>query len=224
MWCVGVLTEEYQRRMYDLLDLYARPLRRDEPVVCVDEKSTQLLSDSRPSLPMRPGAPLRYDYEYVRGGTANVFVAVEPKAGRRTVAVTEHRGKRDFVAFARHLLQRVYRNARRIHLVVDNLDTHFRRCFEDVLGAKPARQLLRRVVFHHTPKHASWLNIAEIEIAALTRQCLRRRLPDHDTLRNEVNAWQRRRNSQRRTIEWTFTRQDADRKLSCHYVSQLMVH
>lgn len=223
MWCVGVLTEEYRRRMYELLDLYARPLRRGEPVVCIDEKSTQLLRDSRPSLPARPGTPLREDYEYVRAGTANVFVAVEPKAGRRTLAVTEHRGKRDFVAFARYLLQRVYRTARRIHLVLDNLDTHFRRCFEDVLGARAARQLLRRVVFHHTPKHASWLNIAEIEIAALTRQCLQRRLPDHDTLRREVNAWQRRRNRQRRTIEWTFTRQDADRKLGRHYVSKLTV-
>jgi hypothetical protein len=223
MWCVGVLTEEYRRRMYDLLDLYARPLRRDEPVVCIDEKSTQLLRHSRPWLPMQPGTPLRQDYEYVRAGTANVFVAVEPKAGRRTVAVTEHRGKRDFVAFARHLLQRVYRHARRIHLVVDNLDTHFRRCFEDVLGVQAARQLLRRVIFHHTPKHASWLNIAEIEIASLTRQCLQRRIPDHDALRCEVNAWRRRRNTQRRTIEWTFTRQDADRKLGRHYVSKLTV-
>jgi hypothetical protein len=219
MWCVGVLTEEYRRRMYDLLDLYARPLRRDEPVVCVDEKSTQLLRDSRPGLPMRPGAPLRQDYEYARGGTANLFVAVEPKAGRRTVTVTEHRGKRDFVAFARHLLQRVYRHARRIHLVVDNLNTHFRRCFEEVLGIACARRLLRRVIFHHTPNHASWLNIAEIEIAALTRQCLQRRVPDQHTLRGEVNAWQQRRNRQRRTIDWTFTRQNADRKLSVHYVS-----
>jgi hypothetical protein len=223
MWCVGVLTEEYRGRMYELLDLYARPFKRDEPVVCIDEKSTQLLRHSRSPLPGRPGAPLREDYEYVRAGTANVFVAVEPKAGRRTLAVTEHRGKRDFVAFARNLLQRVYRKARRVHFVLDNLDTHFRRCFEDVLGVRAARQLLRRVVFHHTPKHASWLNIAEIEISALTRQCLQRRVPDHDTLRAEVTAWQRRRNQQRRTVEWTFTRQHADRKLGRHYVSKLTV-
>jgi hypothetical protein len=223
MWCVGVLTEEYRGRMYELLDLYARPFKRNEPVVCIDEKSTQLLRHSRAPLPGRPGTPLREDYEYVRAGTANVFVAVEPKAGRRTLAVTEHRGKRDFVAFARNLLQRVYRKARRVHLVLDNLDTHFRRCFEDVLGVRAARQLLRRVVFHHTPKHASWLNIAEIEIAALTRQCLQRRVPDHNSLRAEVNAWQRRRNSQRRRIEWSFTRQDADRKLARHYVSKVMV-
>jgi hypothetical protein len=223
MWCVGQLTEEYVRRMHDLLDLYARPFKRSEPVVCVDEKSTQLLAHSRAPLPMRPGRPLRQDYEYVRGGTANLFVAVEPKAGRRTVAVTEHRGKLDFVAFMRDLLQRVYRRARRIHLVVDNLDTHFRRAFEDVLGVPAARQLLRRVVFHHTPKHGSWLNMAEIEIAVLTRQCLQRRVPDQDNLRQEVRAWQRRRNRERRTIEWTFTRQDADRKLGRHYVSKLTV-
>jgi len=223
MWCVGKLTEEYVGRMHDLLDLYARPFKGSEPVVCVDEKSTQLLAHSRAPLPMRPGRPLRQDYEYVRGGTANLFVAVEPKAGHRTVAVTEHRGKLDFVAFMRDLLQRVYRRARRIHLVVDNLDTHFRRAFEDVLGVPAARQLLRRVVFHHTPKHRSWLNMAEIEIAVLTRQCLQRRVPDQDTLRQEVRAWQRRRNRERRTIEWTFTRQDADRKLGRHYVSKLTV-
>jgi hypothetical protein len=123
----------------------------------------------------------------------------------------------------RDLLQRVYRRPRRIHLVVDNLDTHFRRCFEDVLGVPAARQLLRRVVFHHTPKHGGWLNIAEIEIAALSRQCLQRRVPDHDTLRHEVRVWQRRRNHERRTIEWTFARQDADRKLGRHYVSELTV-
>jgi hypothetical protein len=173
---------------------------------------------------MRPGKPHREDYEYVRAGTAKLFVAVEPKAGRRTVSVTEHRGKVDFVVFMRDLLQHVYRRAKRIHLVMDNLDTHFRRSFEDVVGVPAARQLLRRVVFHHTPKHASWLNIAEIEIAALSRQCLQRRVPDHDTLRHEVRAWQRRRNHERRrTIEWTFTRQDADRNLGRNYVSKLTV-
>lgn len=223
MWCVGVLTEEYRQRMYDLLALYARPLRCDEPVVCIDEKSTQMLAHSRAPLPMRPGVPLRQDYEYVRAGTANLFVAVEPKAGRRTVSVTERRAKRDFVGFIRDLLTRIYRRARRIHLVMDNLDTHFRRCFNDVLGEAAATKLLRRVVFHYTPKHGSWLNMAEIEISALTRQCLQRRIPGHEALRNEVHAWQRRRNRQRRTIEWTLTRQDADRKLGRHYVSKLTV-
>jgi len=135
--------------------------------------------------------------------------------------VTARRTKKDFVAFAQHLLEKVYPKMRRIHLVMDNLNTHFRRVFEEVLGVRRATHLLRRVVFHYTPKHASWLNMAEIEIAALSRQCLDRRLPDEATLIREVAAWQKHRNGQRRTIEWTFTRQDADRKMGKHCVSSL---
>jgi hypothetical protein len=221
MWCVGELTEQYRQRMYDLLDLYAKPWRVDEPVICVDEKSKQLLHESRPCLPMVPGTPVRNDYEYVRSGTCNVFVAVEPRGGRRVTQVTDHRGKEDFVAFVQRLVGIVYRSARRIHLVVDNLNTHFQKCFTQVLGAREANKLLRRVTFHYTPKHGSWLNMAEIEIAALGRQCLNRRIGDQKFLAQEVAAWQRRRNSERRTIEWTFTRQDADRKLGRHYVSNL---
>jgi len=205
--------------MYDLLDLYARPFRPREPIVCLDEKSKQLLKDSRAPLPIKPGTPARLDYEYVRAGTCNLFVAVEPKGGRRTVMVTDHRAKTDFVAFVRHLLEQVYATARRIHLVLDNLNTHFRKCFEEVLGAKEAQALLRRVEFHYTPKHASWLNMAEIEIGILDRQCLDRRLPDRATLAAEVDAWQLRRNVAQRGIEWTFTRQDADEKMTRHYVS-----
>jgi hypothetical protein len=221
MWCVGVLTEEYRRRMYELLDLYARPWRADEPVICIDEKSKQLLRDSRGGLPMAVGVPRRIDYEYVRAGTRNIFVAVEPRAGRRFAQVTLRRSKSDFVRFAKHLIDGTYRSARCIHLVLDNLSTHFERCFIDTLGAADAHRLLRRVVFHYTPTHGSWLNMAEIELAALGRQCLNRRIGDHDTLEFEVAAWQRRRNRERRKIEWTFTRQDADRKLGRHFVSKL---
>ena len=221
MWCVGKLTAEYRRRMYALLDLYARPLPANELLICVDEKSKQLLAHSRAPLPMRHGTPLREDYEYERRGTRNLFVAVEPRVGQRTVMVTGRRTKDDFVAFIRHLLEKVYPQARRIHLVLDNLNTHFRKVFEEILGKRQATQLLRRVEFHHTPKHASWLNMAEIEIAALSRQCLDRRLPDEATLIREVKAWQKHRNDQRCTIEWTFTRQDADRKMGKHYVSSL---
>lgn len=219
MWCVGGLTDEYRQRMYDLLDLYACPLRSKEPVVCVDEKSKQLIKDSHRPLPMRPGTPARVDYEYVRAGTCNLFVAIEPKGARRTVLVTDRRTKIDFVAFVQHLLEQVYATARRIHLVLDNLNTHFRKCFEEVLGVKQARKLLRRVVFHYTPKHASWLNMAEIEIGILDRQCLARRLPDRATLVAEVQAWQKRRNDERRGIDWSFSRQDADAKMARHYVS-----
>ena len=219
MWCVGKLTENYRQRMYDLLDLYARPFRSLEPVVCVDEKSKQLLKDSRAPLPMRPGRAVRQDDEYERAGTCNLFVAVEPKGGRRTVLVTDHRTKPDFVAFVRYLLEQVYATAHRVHLVLDNLNTHFRKCFEDVLGIKQARVLLRRVVFHYTPKHASWLHMAEIEIGVMDRQCLDRRLPDRDTIVTEVDAWQLRRDADEKGIVWSFTRQDADEKMSLHYVS-----
>ncbi len=162
---------------------------------------------------------MRLDYEYVRAGTCNLFVAVEPKGGRRTVMVTDHRAKTDFVVFVRHLLEQVYATVRRIHLVMDNLNTHFRKCFEGALGIEEAQALLRRVVFHNTPKHASWLNMAESEIGILDCQCLDRRLPDQATLTAEVDAWQLRRNAEQRGIEWLFTRQDADAKMARHYVA-----
>lgn len=221
MWCIGALTEEYRQRMYSLLALYAKPLRCDEPVVCIDEKSLQLIAHSREPLPMAPGVAARQDYEYVRKGTTNLFVAVEPKAGRRVVSVTEHRAKTDFVGFVQALLTKTYAKARRIHLVLDNLNIHFRKSFDDVLGRRAAGKLLRRVTFHYTPKHASWLNMAEIEIGILSRQCLDRRIPDVQLLKREVQAWQSERNAQRRVIEWKFTRQDADRKLGRYYVPKV---
>ena len=219
MWCVGVLNEQYRQRMHELLDLYARPMRRGEIVVCLDEKSTQLLAHSRKQLPMKAGSPLKQDYEYVRKGTCNLFVAVAPQLGHRSVQVTEHRGKTDFVVFARALIEDVYRSARRIHLVMDNLNTHFRKCFDEVLGQQAASSLLKRVQLHYTPKHASWLNMAEIEIGVLTRQCLDRRIPGSVELAREVAAWQEHRNACRATIRWTFTRQDAQQKLGRHYVA-----
>jgi hypothetical protein len=221
MWCIGALTEEYRLRMYALLKLYARPLSRTEPVICIDEKSLQLIDHSRAPLSMASSKSLKEDYEYKRNGTTNLFVAVEPKAGRRIVSITDHRGKVDFVAFITELLTRSYAKAHRVHLVMDNLNTHFRRCFEDVLGKHAATALLRRVQFHYTPKHASWLNMAEIEIGILSRQCLNRRIPSREVLCSEVDAWQRARNELRKIIEWRFTRQDADKKLGHHYVSKL---
>jgi DDE superfamily endonuclease len=221
MWCIGALTEEYRHRMYALLELYARPMLRAEPVICIDEKSLQLIGHSRTPLPMDSRSPEKVDYEYVRNGTTNLFVAVEPKAGRRIVSVTEHRGKTDFVAFVSDLLNNAYAKARRVHLVLDNLNIHFRKCFDDVLGKRAATTLLRRVQFHYTPKHASWLNMAEIEIGILSRQCLDRRVASRQLLQSEVDVWQQARNVARRTIEWRFTRPDADQKLGRHYVPKL---
>jgi hypothetical protein len=219
MWCIGRLTEEYRSRMYGLLDLYALPYLEREPVVCIDEKSKQLLKDMRSPLPLKPGMAAKQDYEYKRAGTCNLFVAVEPKGQRRIVEVTARRTKADFVDFVGRLLKAVYARANKVHLVLDNLNTHFRSSFEEVLGHKAAAVLLRRIEFHYTPKHASWLNMAEIEIGILERQCLGRRLKDRATITLEVAAWQRRRNAAHCGIAWSFTRQDADRKLSRHYVS-----
>jgi len=157
MWCIGELTQEYRQRKYALLELYAQPISKSEPVICIDEKSVQLIGHSRAPLPMQAHRPQKVDYEYVRKGTTNLYVALESKAGQRIVWVTAQWGKADFVAFVGDLLTNAYAKARRIHLVVDNLNTHFRKSFEDVLGKCAGTELLRRVQFHYTPKHASWL-------------------------------------------------------------------
>jgi hypothetical protein len=218
MWCIGKITAEYRQRMYDLLELYARPYREEEPVICVDEKSKQLLQQTRTPIAAKPGAPTKEDCEYRRAGTRNIFLAVEPKGGHRQAEVTVRRTKPDFVRFIGRLVEKVYAGAQKIHLVMDNLNTHFRSSFEEVLGVERAEQMLARVEFHYTPKHASWLNMAEIEIGVMDRQCIGGRLPSESMLRSEVAAWKHRRNQAKARIEWKFTRQDADDKLSRHYV------
>lgn len=219
MWCIGQIGAEYRQRMYALLGLYARPYDPAEPMLCLDEKSKQLLAQTRRPLPATPGQVAKEDYEYKRAGTRNLFVAVEPKAGHREVQVTRRRTKPDFVAFVQFLALEVYGQARKIHLVLDNLNTHFRASFEEVMGVEAAAVFLSRLEFHYTPKHASWLNMAEIEIGILERQCTGCRMGDEAKLGAEVRAWQQRRNQEQRRIEWKFTRQDADEKLSRHYVS-----
>jgi hypothetical protein len=218
MWCIGRITAEYRQRMYALLELYARPYDPAEPVICLDEKSKQLLAQTRRPVPAAPGQIAKEDYEYKRAGTRNLFVAVEPQAGQRQVEVTCRRTKPDFVAFVLSLAVAVYAQARKIHLVLDNLNTHFRASFEEVMGLEAATVFLSRIEFHYTPKHASWLNMAEIEIGIMDRQCTGGRIGDEAKLCAEVQAWEKRRNEERHPIEWKFTRQDADRKLSRHYV------
>jgi hypothetical protein len=219
MWCIGRITAEYRERMYDVLGLYARPYDAAEPVICVDEKSKQLLEQTRRPLPAVAGQLAKEDYEYQRAGTRNLFVAVEPKAGHREVEVTCRRTKPDFVAFVPFLALEVYAHARKIHFVLDNLNTHFRASFEEVMGPSAAATFLSRLQFHYTPKHASWLNMAEIEIGILDRQCTGRRIGQETLLRSEVRAWQPRRNQGQCRMEWKFTRQDADQKLARHYVT-----
>lgn len=219
MWCVGEITTEYRHRMYALLELYARPYNPQEPVVCVDEKSKQLLKETRPPIPARPGAIAKQDYEYERAGTCNLFMSVEPMGQRRQVEVTARRTKADFVDFVRQLLMGVYAQVQKVHLVVDNLNTHFRASFEEVLGSAAATTLLAKVEFHYTPKHASWLNMAELEIGIMEKQCTGRRMASQALVASEVAAWQQRRNEERRGIAWTFTREKADRKLGRRYVT-----
>ena len=216
MWCVGKITAEYRERMYALCDLYARPYDPHEPVVCLDEKSKQLLKQTRAEIPAQPGQVAKEDYEYRRAGTRNIFVAVEPKAGHREASVTARRTKADFVGFVSSMLKGAYAGVKKVHLVLDNLNTHFRSSFEEVLGAE-AESLLQRIEFHYTPKHASWLNMAELEIGIMDKQCTGRRLGTEAVLAEEIASWQNRRNVEKRRINWTFTRERADQKLSRHY-------
>jgi hypothetical protein len=219
MWCIGKMTAEYRQRMYEVLDLYQRPYDAAEPVVCLDEKSKQLLEQTRRVIGAQPGAVAKEDYEYKRAGTRNLFVAVEPKGGQRQVSVTARRTKVDFVSFVSHLVDCVYVHATKIHLVLDNLNTHFRKSFVEALGEPRATAMLERVEFHYTPKHASWLNMAEIEIGIMERQCTARRIGTEALLKSETAAWHQRRNEAKAKIQWSFTRQDADRKLSRYYVA-----
>jgi len=219
MWCIGELTDEYRRCMYELLSLYARPYDPTEPVICMDEKNKQLLRETRCPVPAAPGVPLRQDYEYERAGTCNLFGAVEPRGGKRHVQVTERRTKEDFVGFVCRMLRRGYSDVRKVHLVLDHLNTHLPSSFVEVLGKEATSSILRRIQFHYIPVHASWLNMAKIEIGILERQCLARCAANQATLTAEVAAWQRRRNAAECGIEWTFTRKDADRKPHRHYAS-----
>lgn len=196
--------------MEDVLDQYEKPAEAAAPVICLDEQPYQLLGDARPGQAMKPGQPAKQDYEYRRRGTCSVFVAVAPKAGKRFVQVRRQRRRPDFARFLRDLLKQFPR-AQRVHLVLDNLNTHNPKSVIQTFGAGPARSLLRRIVWHHTPKHASWLNMAEIEIAALTKQCLDRRLGTLEAVQRQSTVWARDRNRRRTTINWTFTKTDARR-------------
>lgn len=204
--------------MEDVLDVYERPYDASLPVICMDETSLQLLGDVRAPLPARPGRVRREDYEYERGGVCNLFLAVEPLAGWRQAAVTERRTRRDWAAFMRDVAAR-YPNAERIVVVLDNLNTHGPASFYEAFPAAEARALARRFDFHHTPPHGSWLNVAEIELSVLDRQCLDRRLPTRDALAAEVAAWTAARNATPVAIEWQFTTTDARIKLKRLYPS-----
>lgn len=219
MWCIQEITEEYRTRMYFLLELYKLPFDPGIPLVCMDEKSKQLLADNRQPIRAKPGKLEKYDYEYKRKGTCNIFVAVEPKGGKRVIKVTDTRTKKDFAIFVEDLVMRHFAKADCIQLVLDNLNTHFEGSLIETFGKRKADRLLKRIKFIYTPKHASWLNMAEIEINTMDRQCTGGRIESKEKLESEVTLWSKQRNRNKCKIEWKFTKQDADKKLSKHYVA-----
>jgi hypothetical protein len=212
MWCVADLKEEYISKMEDVLETYERPYDANQPVVCVDEKPVTLHADVRPASPAAPGREARRDNEYERCGTANVFCAVEPKAGRHFTFPTPDRSGFEFAQVLFHLALK-YPKTKTIHLVMDNLNSHRRKSLSDFYGPEMASELWNRFTVHYTPTHGSWLNQAEIEIGIFARQCLgSRRIPDLKTLRREARAWNRRMNHDRVKINWKFDRKAARRK------------
>lgn len=204
---------EFVARMEDLLDLYAEPFSPGRPVVCMDEASKQLVGEMRPSLPAGRGHAKRVDYEYRRNGTVNLFVFVQPRGGWRMVRVTDHRARIDWALAVRELLDVQFPDAEIVRLVMDNLNTHSLGSLYEAFEPSEARRLAKRLEIHYTPKHASWLNIAENEIGVLSSQCLDRRIEDCDEFRGEVAAWERERNEKKVEVNWKFTVEMARVKL-----------
>jgi len=217
MWCIPQVDGTYVARMEDVLDLYVEAADPKRPVVCFDESPTQLIGDVRQPIPAMPGQLERYDCEYRRNGTANLFVFLDAHRPWRTVKITDRRTIRDFAECMRDLVDVHYPKAERIRVVLDNLSTHSSGALYEAFAAPEAHRILRRLEFHFTPKHASWLNMVEIEIGVLRSQCLDRRIGDRKTLEAEIAAWQDQRNAQADPIKWMFTTHHARSKLRRAY-------
>ena len=203
--------------MEDVLEVYTRPEDAQYPLVCMDETNKQLLSDVRDPLPAQAGQPQRVDYEYKREGVADLFMFFEPLLGKRFVKVTDQRTRKDWAQAMKELADYLYPLAKKIVVVMDNLNTHSPASFYETFEPQEARRLIERFEFHYTPKHGSWLNMAEIELGVLIRQCLSRRIPDKSTLEKEVRAWQQDRNAKVVKVDWRFTTADARIKLKHLY-------
>ena len=199
--------------MEDVLDVYHRPYDEKRPLVCLDEASKQLIGETVQPLPAEPGRPERFDYEYVRNGTANLFMVSEPLLGWRAVHVTERRTAKDFAEVVRWLVEEVHPEAEKIVLVMDNLNTHRLASLYEAFPPERARRIADRLEIHHTPKHGSWLNMAEIELSVLSRQCLDRRIESMAAMRKEVAAWEEARNEEQVEVRWQFTTAEARIKL-----------
>jgi transposase len=217
MWCIPKVDAEFVARMEDVLALYAQPPDERRPVVCFDETPRQLIGEERIPIPAEPGKRARYDYEYVRNGTANVFMFVDVNRPWRHAKITDQRTGADFAECMRDLVDEHYPEADRIRVVLDNLSTHSQAALYERFEPAEARRILSRLEFHFTPKHASWLNMVEIEIGVMVRQCLDRRIPDKSTLIAEIGKWEHRRNREGARIEWLFTVDRAREKLGRAY-------
>jgi len=217
MWCIPKVDADYVARMEDVLDLYAEAPDPKRPVVCFDESPTQLIGEVRAPIPAEPGRPERYDCEYKRNGTANLFVFLDVNRPWRHVKVTDRRAGEDFAGCMRDLVDIHFPDAERIRVVMDNLSTHSPAALYQALPAPEARRLLRRLEFHYTPKHASWLNMVELEIGVLRSQCLDRRIENRQSLVAEVDAWQMRRNASGARINWMFSTDKARTKMARAY-------
>jgi transposase len=218
MWCIQTIDAIFRTCMYDVLDLYEEEYDPKRPLVNLDEKPKQLLGEKRTPILLKQGSSEKYDYEYVRNGTANIFVAVEFKAGKRVTQVTKRRTMKDFARFVRMFVDEEYPGVELVRLVTDNLNTHKEKAFYEAFSKDEAEKILSKIEFHYTPTHASWLNAAEIEITVMDIECTGRRIGDLETLAREVTAWTKRRNEQKKKINWKFTREKANKKLSKHYV------
>jgi hypothetical protein len=213
------VSAEFVAAMEDVLDLYAEPYDAKRPKVNFDESSKQLIEEVRRPLPAKPGEVERVDYEYQRNGTRNLFMMCEPQAAWRHIEVTEHRTMKDFAHQMKWLVDEKYPEAEVIRIVMDNLNTHKPASLYETFAPEEARRILKQLEFHYTPKHGSWLNMAEIELSVLSRQCLDDRIPDEATLKREIKAYEDRRNEAKATINWQFTSGDARLKLHRLYPS-----
>jgi hypothetical protein len=203
--------------MENILEVYQRSYDETHPLICMDESSKQHIKETRQPIPAKPGTVEKYDTEYERNGVSNIFMFFEPLEGRRHVAVTNHRTALDWAHQIRHLVDVMYPRAERVSLVMDNLNTHTGASLYKAFPPEEARRLLDKLEIHYTPKHGSWLNMAEIELSILSRQCLDRRIPDQEALKREVATWQKNRNAIARPMEWRFTNEEARVKLKKLY-------
>lgn len=203
--------------MEDVLDVYQRPYDEKCPVICVDESSKQLTKEVRIPIPAEPGKPERFDTEYERNGTSNIFLSCEPLQGKRQIKITDYRKKVDFAYFIKELVDVHYSHADKIVLIMDNLNTHNGSSLYEAFEPEEAKRIFNKLEIHHTPKHGSWLNVAEIELSHLSRQCLDRRIPDQETLIRETGAWNKTRNEESVGVDWQFKTEDARIKLKKLY-------